>query len=668
MLWGGGQDKLNTPNFLETKTYLLNSQTVSANKFDQNLKEIDGSLTAVSGKELQDLQIYNIKDLGKIIPGFIIRPTDSDVHLYASVRGISSTDYNSPSIVVYVDGIPQDPAFIIQELLDVKRVELLRGPQGTIWGQNAQSGVLNIVTNPITSNIPRFHTNVSVGSLYKISMFSLSAPLIKDYLYIGGNVSYNAFSGNVARENTGELLNTSNALLGNLSIEFAPKDFGFYTLFKYSGNASSTHNGYFILTDPQVTTLKVPKDYVIPYETRNVNSYVLKLGYDFGSSNLSNVTSLQDRDFTEKIKSGNYYETRKTIVDELRFLTQYQNGAYSIFGLYYQMIDALTSSAGSYQYDGLIDSFNKNIRQTIAAYAEGKIPLWYGFEFTLGGRYSFDSSNVNYTNTGSGITGYGTARVQSYRGFFTSHTFMPKVALGHDLNEDIRFYFIYQIGYKPGGYNFYTSNQVDSKPFNPEYSQNFELGTHSVFWDNKISLDASLFYIYTQDKQVYLYQSALRSLRNAGNSDSKGIEIGFKFVPVQPLKIFFGATFGHSKYLSGMDEKIGSLKNNFLSYAPDITTNLNLDWKFLNYMGNEFFLNLSGNYYSKIYSNEANDAWQNPYGLADGAIRLEMKNGLVLQFYIQNIFNQKYYIYNYTQGKGVIGETRNIGLSLSYQL
>ncbi|PAF42539.1 TonB-dependent receptor plug domain-containing protein [Helicobacter sp. 11S03491-1] len=75
------------------------------------------------------------------MPGFMLKTTSSAAYSSGSIRGISSADFYNPSFVVYVDGIPQDPAFITQELLNVKQVELLRGPQGTIRGQNAQGGI-----------------------------------------------------------------------------------------------------------------------------------------------------------------------------------------------------------------------------------------------------------------------------------------------------------------------------------------------------------------------------------------------------------------------------------------------------------------------------------------------------------------------------------------------
>lgn len=134
----------NLTNSSSSKTYLLKSQVVTSNKFEQNLREIDGSVAVASGKELQDLQIQSTKDLPKIFPGLVLNEQNGPNNIRVTIRGIGTAYFYNPSIVLYVDGIPQNPQYLSQEMLDVDRVELLRGPQGTIWGQNAQGGVLNI--------------------------------------------------------------------------------------------------------------------------------------------------------------------------------------------------------------------------------------------------------------------------------------------------------------------------------------------------------------------------------------------------------------------------------------------------------------------------------------------------------------------------------------------
>lgn len=625
------------------KLYSLGAQVVQANKFDQNIREVDGSIAVASGKDLQNLQIQGTQDLSKIFPGFVLKTPMGSAFSFASIRGLSSDFYN-PSLVVYVDEIPQDPAFLAQELLDVKQVELLRGPQGTIWGQNAQSGVLNIITNTINSNTPRLNASTQIGSLTQNAMFSLSTPLIKDWIYIGGNFAYKHYAGMINQKNTQTKLDVSDEYLGNISIELAPRNSHFSALFKYSKDKLNDHHSGFTLTHEQYQDLEVDIDdpdlgYFIPSTYRDIDTYALKLGYDFGHSKLINVVSYQSRNYDQDFQLEKLKENRKTTTEELRLSTQYGNGAYSIFGLYYQNLNTEVYT-------------NKIDKNTFAVYGDGKIPLWYGFDFSLGARYSCDSSELrNMIND-----------------TYSKGTFTPKVALGYNLGEYTRFYVLYQIGYKPGGFDYATGNKI-----NPENTQNFELGLHSNFLENKIALDVAAYYIYIADKQTYVGSLGEAILKNVGKVDSKGLEASLALYLIEPLKISLGTTIGQSKYIQYTDRMNQSLKGNTLPYAPDITTNANIDWKILGFNWASFFLNLNANFYSKTYFDGANLLSQNPYILLDASVRMEAKNGLALNFFIQNATNQKYknYTIDYTafglNKYHVVGDSVNFGINASYR-
>lgn len=629
------------------KAYSLNSQVVLANKFDQNIREIDGSIVVVSGKDLQDLQINNTQDLQKIFPGFIFKTRASTYTPMISVRGISSADSYNPSFVIYVDGIPQDPTFLTQELLDVKQIELLRGPQGTIWGQNAQAGVLNIVTNRIDSNTPRFHASSSIGSLSANTMLSASAPLLKDWLFIGGNLAYKHFFGMIPNleANAKQKQDTSDAVLGNISMAFMPKNSDFQAIFKYSKNHLLDHKGAFFLTAKEYADVAVKKAHYFPTLLRDVQTYSLKLSYNFSKSELTNVFSRQDSDIdSSSFKFEGYIEHHKTYTDELRFITQYNNGAYSIFGLYYQNIDLKTPPRTTPR-PSLGTSI---IRQNASIFGEGKIPLWYDFDFTLGARYSYDISESLISKSQT----------------FDSHTFTPKVSLGYNLGENTRFFLLYAMGYQPGGYDFGFGKLIK-----PESSQNAELGLHSSLWKDRLSFSASLYYIYLKNKQLRFSDPLTRlpAFKNVGIVDSKGLELSLSLFLLDSLKISFGGTFGDSQYIKYEDGSGHNFAGKTLTLAPNVVINANMGYHFLRFYGANFFLNLNGNFYSKTYFDDNNTLFQAPYVIADGAIRIEFDNLITLNFYVQNIFNQKYanYILNLDSFK--ISNLRDIGLSISYK-
>lgn len=637
---GGGATKESKP----IQNYSLQTQKVSANKFDQDIKEIDGSIVIVSGKKLQDLHILNTQDLVKILPGFILKTQASMDSVAVSVRGIRNDDAYNPAVGIYVDGIPQDPVFLTQELMDVSRVELLRGPQATIWGQNAQAGILNIVSNAFNSNTPRFYANISGGILSEEARLQVSSPLIKDWLYIGGNFAYSYYNGFISKQGSSKKLNTGYGLSGNIGIALNPKDSGFGALFKYSGQEFDGHFNSFFLSEKEFHKRKIPTDRFIPHAKRNINSYALKLNYDFDKSSLANITSYQDRYFlNHSSPTWNGQEKLKTATNETRLVTQYDNGAYSIIGLYYQGIF----------WKGFMPPFANDAQtQSLSVFGEGKVPLWSDFELTLGGRYSYDFARYKDDKSDKDRQ---------------NHIFNPKLAFGYNLNEDIRLYLSYQTGYKPGGFDFNSGGKI-----NPEHAHNAEIGLHSSLWQNKINLDTSLYYIFVADKQVYSDCIDYCILKNTGSVDSVGLELNVSTFLIDSVQISLGGTFGHSKYISGYDATIKTnLKNKSLAYAPDITINANLDWNFLSLSQANFFINLNANFYSKMYFEEANSTYQEPYTLLDGGIRMEMKNGIYLNLYAQNIFNQTYknYIeYDRTPATTLFGDPFNIGLTIGYKL
>ena len=134
---------------------------VKATKLDTPLSEVNNSVLVKTGDELEKAGIYQVKDLEKVFPGLLIQTRGNRTYANTTIRGISSPDYYSPTVNLYVDGILQDNAFLTQPLINVERVELLRGPQGTLYGGNAQGGVINIVTRKASAE-----TQIRTSALY----------------------------------------------------------------------------------------------------------------------------------------------------------------------------------------------------------------------------------------------------------------------------------------------------------------------------------------------------------------------------------------------------------------------------------------------------------------------------------------------------------------------
>ncbi|STP75432.1 pesticin/yersiniabactin TonB-dependent receptor [Escherichia coli] len=142
------------------------------------------SSTVVSAPELSDAGVTASDKLPRVLPGLNIENSGNMLFSTISLRGVSSAqDFYNPAVTLYVDGVPQLSTNTIQALTDVQSVELLRGPQGTLYGKSAQGGIINIVTQQPDST-PRGYIEGGVSSRdsYR-SKFNLSGPIQDGLLY-----------------------------------------------------------------------------------------------------------------------------------------------------------------------------------------------------------------------------------------------------------------------------------------------------------------------------------------------------------------------------------------------------------------------------------------------------------------------------------------------------
>ncbi|MFN7177863.1 MAG: TonB-dependent receptor plug domain-containing protein, partial [Thermaurantiacus sp.] len=186
---------------------------ITASKREQELGKADMSVTAVSGADLAAQGIATVEDLQKVFPGVSTGMRGNRVYSNVTVRGMSSPDYFNPTVQVYIDGVPQLPSVFAQPLGDVERVELLRGPQGTLYGANAYGGVINIITRRpdknryyIQGNISPNEPGTEAGGTIAVIPGSLFLDFAANYSYFAGDID-NATSGkdnvNIAGEGGG---------------------------------------------------------------------------------------------------------------------------------------------------------------------------------------------------------------------------------------------------------------------------------------------------------------------------------------------------------------------------------------------------------------------------------------------------------------------------------
>ncbi|MBD2786142.1 TonB-dependent receptor [Xenorhabdus sp. DI] len=629
---------------------------VTANKREEALNKVNGSILAKTGEELAQANITQVQDLERAFPGLQIRSRGNRTYSATTIRGISSPDFYSPSIRIYVDGVPQDHQFLTQELINVERVELLRGPQGTLYGGNAQAGVINIITRSPKEG-PWLNLSGHYAKLKQGGSFSGSIPLIEDTLYGGMSLRWVKEPGQIDAPNRGDKnIDSSKTWLGKGQLTFAPEDSPFSAEFSFAHEDLNSHEELY-LTDEQFRRKEY--DGPIPDLTRRVNSYALKAEYDFGSSTLTSVTSYQDRDIFRDFIGGKWKEKHHATTQELRLNSNYSNGISSLLGGWF-------SDESHQHHTSYNNAQNKIKAKSLALFGEVKLPIASQWDLTLGGRLSHEKSQISYS--GSDIM-----KIDAFDNQVSNNEFTPKAALGWQLTPDTRFYLSATKGYKPGGFNNIVSSANDSKPYDTETSDNYEFGWHTSFFDNAMTLNSAVYYIRSKDKQIYVGSLGTQSIRNAGKAESKGIELNSQIRPMQGLKFSLGGSVGKSNFTDAANTTTGvSYNGKRLPYAPDVMLNASFDYLIdQTLLPGNLYLNAGARYSSKSYFDEANTLEQGGYTLYDASLSLEMAHGVNVKLYGENLGDKKYRVSSFPMGPNtlsMLNKGLNVGLDVSVDL
>ena len=621
------------------------NMTVTATKQALSITKVDGSIMVKTGEELEKAGITEVKDLIKAFPGVLIHTRGNRTYASTTIRGMNSPDFYSPSINIYVDGIKQDSAFLTQQLLNVERVELLRGSQGAIYGSNAQGGVINIITHKgdettLAANVNYSNRSQQIGTTLSTHISdNIYADLVLRGVHEDGYIKH-------LPTNTKDA-NDTDTKSGMARLHYLPTDSPVSATLSLAIDDLNSHEEWY-LSQQEFDSRTTSKD--IPELSRHVNTYAFNLNYKFGVHTLSSVTSFQDREIDRTFIGGTWQENQTTLSEELRLQSVYSQNLSSTVGIY----------AESRDFDGTVNGAPNAVNNTsYALFGQALYALNHELDLTVGLRASQVKSSSKYTGN-----------TWTYDVSDSDLLFSPKLALGWQINMDSRVYISASSGYRPGGFNHAPISSNDQYGYNPEHSLNTEIGWKTSLLDNSISINGALYWIETQDIQLYLGDPGSRALRNLGDARSTGLELEIAYYPTDDLTLTFGGTFGNSEFKDdNLDVATGNnLAGNTLPNAPEKTLIAGLEY-FIpqSWMGGELSLIANARYNSKMYFDETNTLSQDGYTLLDLAVQYDFNSFVSLRLYGNNITNEEYKTYSFEMGPSVMsnyGDLQEFGINL----
>lgn len=515
---------------LNDDNILLEEVIVTAQKREASLQDTPLSISALTGNMLDKIGIRTIEDFTFFVPGITVT---NDSMAIVNIRGIGTSAFGvatDPSSTVHIDGIYQPrPTTGYQDMFDVERLELLRGPQGVLFGRNSTGGTLNIISKAPTDEFEGA-IGATFGNFSKRTFSgTISGPLADN---VRGRVTLlkNDRDGIYEDIVTDDDYQDQDNFAGRaaLSIDLADN----FELMIRGDFSRERETGF-----PAVRTF-YPQEFIdagatIPTRERDVafdrkpvsnldvwgvsstatwdgDSYIFK---SITSYRESDVEQVIDADATDLFLFDiNFRESSRSFTQELQLSNSEPDRLEWIVGAFFLSEDG----------DGGIDLLFQNPeiiipeRNTTNAYAlfgQGTYSFTDRFRATVGLRYSYEKKNYSFSTAVNGT------EVDSGSPTADWGAWTPRFAIDYDINDDVLAYVSATRGFKSGGFQL-----GDAGSFDPEVLWSYEAGIKSTLLDKRLRANIGLFQYDYSNLQVVEFVGGVATTSNAGKATIRGLE------------------------------------------------------------------------------------------------------------------------------------------------
>jgi iron complex outermembrane receptor protein len=597
--------------------HVLTEVVVTARLRKENLETVPISVSAFSGRNLRNLNVQNLSDLGNFTPGLTFNQGSSvnggGLSADVFIRGVGQIKpfpTNDPAVGIYVDGVYYGNVMgSLMGVVDVDQVQVLRGPQGTLFGKNTLAGGI-IITSKMPGDVLGGDFSVESGSYNALNARgSLNLPIVGDQLDARVTFSHTGHDGYDKSLATGRHYNDLDNDAGRMILDWKPSDALEDTLI---GDVSREHDHGLALHPTAVNLSKTvvglwntsvgvnfPGELYGPqWITNDRDNYATGPltrpgGEDYlfseGVSNTikwrispeTTLTSIsayrwlkttvaQDQDGSPTPLAGNDETTWSTQgSEELRLAgTAFDSHLDWLTGFYFESVD-LHDALKVRLADGLAPfglnvTPDQNLFQTDRSFAGFTSDTWHFndlFSITAGARYSYEAKDITASSInaegGSVVVPPGTTNSAAWE------STTPKVSLEFRPNKDNFLYVSYSQGFMSGGYDYVLNGRQDLDPYNPEKLATYEAGFKSTLWGHRLQINADVY--DSELKQIQFdatvpagtYTCPANTVSNlcaitinAGAGRTRGSELEVLARPIGSLTLSASAAYINAKFTS----------------------------------------------------------------------------------------------------------------------
>ncbi len=683
----------------------LEEIVVTAQQREESLQDVPIAISAFNNADIQKNMFRDVTDFVGRVPNSSFVSNGARSRRAISMRGItnfvnSNQARRTATFGFYVDGFNLASSSINPPMMDIERIEVLRGPQSTYFGANALGGGISITSiapksdqfeGTVMADYGRFDTLDLEGTL--------NIPLVKDKL--GARINYKNFStdGNIENINPQGGGNDADYEYWRASILWTPTDdlsisftasdseeevgmregvpsgvfstFAGGTLYASfpdrNGDGLADPDpdgvGFFPRNDDKVN-FNAPQEVGTDFEY-----YIARIDYDFADLRFTSITGYMESDFFLRgdIDGGSddYFQEFRTIPRESttqEFRLQNLGGEklnWNI-GLYYSddegYIDNKTF-VGAAQPFGLPEGFlidseeSEGTSEVWAIFGQADYAITDTLILTLGGRYSEETIDTDISGFGGGVS-------QELQVEDTFTDFSPKVSLRWDIGDDSTIYATVAKGFKSGGVQ--VAPVADRETYEPEELWNYELGYKAELFDRTLRINAAVFYMDWEDLQVAFQESGVDAdgeffifggIDNAESASSYGAEVSLTSIPIDGLVLnlnvgYLKAEF--DEFVAFIDGENRVLDGETIPNSPEWTVSADAEYGFPLTDRLRGFVRGEYIYRDSLRSTTAaliqeGFPWEVPsYDYFNLRLGLEHENYTVTA-YVENLFDDTYY-------------------------
>ena len=658
------------------RALVLEEVTVTARRRSENVQDVPIAVTALSGDELRMRGAQDITEVAQAVPSVTLEPSRAtNTTLTAFIRGVGQQDPLAgfeQGVALYLDDVYlARPQGALLDIYDVERIEVLRGPQGTLYGRNAVGGAIKYVTRRLSDDLD-IRLRGSYGQYNQVDMVGTVSGAVADGFRLGATVA------SFQRDGFGDNLFTGGEqydkdIVGyRVSAEWEPAESILIRVAydntddqssavagwrPYPGAFSGTPSPGDVF-DTNAGAGSLPSTAGIGGNNQvEAEGWMASIDWDLNDEiTLRSITSARE-DYTESVIDFDSLASpdfdAPVIYDNEQFSQEFQmlwntDRWNLVLGYYY------LDSEASNDFDvvlgllapGGITAYTGGVVETEAwsVFTDLTYDLTERWSLSVGGRYTEDERNAdifraNYLGTGSPFFGNDSAillaATSDYEASRTYYDFSPRVNLSYSINEDMTVYGGYSEGWKAGsfdprGANFATP-EVE-RGFDPEELDSWEVGLKTTYWGGRATTNVALFYSDYQDMQIPgsvgvdsdgdgVNDSFVGTVTNAAQSTISGLEIEGSVLLTENLSLSYAGSFLDATIDEWIVGGVDTSGDRTIQNTPEEMFFLGANYR-IPAFGGDLLLSTSYSWKSEIQQFEAPapDIDQDSYGIWNGSM------------------------------------------------